>query len=69
MSWMTLKPYYARVAAGGRFLIVLESRGDETRFYQAHEEATVSHAEAIIDQLAMIGVSQGQKIAPRISEA
>ncbi len=54
VSWMTLKPYYARVAAGGRFLIVLESRGDETRFYQPHEEATVSHAEAIIDQLAMM---------------
>lgn len=50
---MTLHPYYARLGAGGRFLIVLESReASDVHFFQAQETATLEHAEAIIDQLA-----------------
>jgi hypothetical protein len=50
---MTLQPYYARLGAGGRFLIMLESHDEsEVRFFQPHDEAPLEHAEAIIDVLA-----------------
>jgi hypothetical protein len=49
---ITLKPYYAKVASGGRFLLVLESKDADTHFYTPDGEASLEHAEAIIDALA-----------------
>jgi hypothetical protein len=52
VSNLTLKPYLARVGAGGRFVIVLEEIGKDTRFFQPGEEASLTHAEGIMDALA-----------------
>lgn len=50
---ITLRPYFARVGRGGRFVILLESRDPaDTDFYRPDSEAPLEHAEAIIDALA-----------------
>ena len=52
LAGITLRPYYAKVAPGGRFLLVLESKDENTHFYTPDGEASLQHAEAIIDALA-----------------
>jgi hypothetical protein len=51
---LTLKPYVARVGAGGRFVIAMEDLGKQATFFQPGEEAPLSHAEAIMDVLALL---------------
>jgi len=57
---ITLHPYFAEVGSGGRFLLVLESLtstaddGDDVHFYTLDEEASLEHAEAIMDALAIL---------------
>jgi hypothetical protein len=52
---MTLKPYHASIGAGGRFLLLLESRDPEdTYFFHMKETGTIEHARAIVTQLAQM---------------
>ncbi|HWU23062.1 MAG TPA: phosphotransferase, partial [Nocardioides sp.] len=53
---LTISPYVARSGAGGRYVVAFEDlalRGDVT-FYNADDEATKEHAEAVIDLLARL---------------
>jgi len=53
---LTVESYVARAGAGGRYVIALEDaalRGDVT-FYNADDEATKAHAEAVVDLLAKL---------------
>lgn len=46
---ITLRPYHASIGAGGRFLLVLESRDpEETHFFTMRETASLEHARAIV---------------------
>jgi len=50
---ITLKPYHASIARGGRFLLVLESRDPtDTYFHQMRDTATPEHARAVVVALA-----------------
>jgi len=51
---LTLKPYVARVGAGGRFVVAMEDLGNAANFFQPGEEAPLSHAEAMMDVLAQL---------------
>ncbi|MCV7315266.1 phosphotransferase [Mycolicibacillus parakoreensis] len=52
---ITLRPYFASVSSGGRFLLVLESKdAADTHFYTLDDEASLDHAEAIVDSLAKL---------------
>ena len=56
VSDLTIAPYIARSGAGGRYVIAFEDlalRGGVT-FYNADDEATKQHAEAVIDLLAKL---------------
>lgn len=51
---LTIRPYIARAGAGGRYVIAFEDlrqRGP-VQFYNADDEAPLSHAESVIDLLA-----------------
>lgn len=53
---LTIKPYIARSGSGGRYVAAFEDvalRGDVT-FYNADDECTLEHAEAMMDLLAAL---------------
>ena len=51
---ITVKPYVARVGAGGRFVIALEDLSNRASFYQTGDQPSLAYVEAMIGALAKL---------------